>query len=62
MTFPQQAAVAENEKEASRAQQNERLMETLHIMADGGSTTRELLNSLLSQYSWDGYINELEFE
>ena len=56
------AAQANNEKETLRTQQDERLMETLRILADGNSMTRELLNNLLSQYSWDGYLNELEFE
>lgn len=62
MTLQQQSALTEMEKEATRAQQNERLVETLQILADGGATTREMLKNLLSQYSWDGYLNELEFE
>ena len=55
-------AKAEKEKEYMKAQQEDRLMETLHILADGSLMSRDLLNKLLAQYSWDGYVNELEFE
>jgi hypothetical protein len=62
MTMQHNAAPAEIEKEALRTHQNDRLMETLHILADGSLSSRQLLDNLLSQYSWDGYVNELEFE
>jgi len=62
MTRQYIAATAEIEKEAPQTHQNDRLMETLHILADGSLSSRQLLDQLLSQYSWDGYVNELEFE
>lgn len=55
-------AHAEKDREQLRSQQEDRLMETLHILADGSLMSRELLSQLLAQYSWDGYVNELEFE
>lgn len=62
MTLQQQPASADMENERQRPNQDDRLMETLHMLADGSASTRGMLSNLLAQYSWDGYINELEFE
>ena len=62
MTLQHKAASSETGKASHQAQQDDRLMETLHQLSEGSGVTRELLNKLLAQYSWDGYLNELEFE
>lgn len=62
MTLQQQTKPVDRRKKQSWEEQDYSLTETLKILAEGSDTARELLNSLLSQYSWDGYLNELEFE
>jgi hypothetical protein len=41
---------------------DEKWMETIRLLAEGGRDSKDWFNHLLAQYSWDAYVNELEFE
>ncbi len=62
MTIFQQPGAANIDTVSVPGIDNDRLMETLHILSEGSAAARAMLNNLVAQYSWDAYLNELEFE